>query len=156
MPRRTRRALPGVVLAAALLLSACGGGSSAAPAASEAPASSAGAVAITHKFGTTTVPANPARVLTVGYNEQDFAIALGVEPVGVREFLGYDAPQRPWLPEDLRGKSLPTVGSQEIAFEQVATSARTGRNPQTGEEIAIPAGKRVKVTAGSKLKAAVK
>ncbi len=43
-----------------------------------------------------------------------------------------------------------------IAFEQVATSARTGRNPQTGEEIKIAAGKRVKVTAGSKLKAAVK
>ena len=43
-----------------------------------------------------------------------------------------------------------------IAFEQVATSARTGRNPQTGAEIKIPAGKRVKVTAGSKLKAAVK
>ena len=43
-----------------------------------------------------------------------------------------------------------------IAFEQVATSARTGRNPQTGEEISIAAGKRVKVTAGSKLKAAVK
>jgi DNA-binding protein HU-beta len=43
-----------------------------------------------------------------------------------------------------------------IAFEQVETSARTGRNPQTGAEIKIPAGKRVKVTAGSKLKAAVK
>ena len=43
-----------------------------------------------------------------------------------------------------------------LSFEQVETSARTGRNPQTGEEIAIPAGKRVKVTAGSKLKAAVK
>lgn len=43
-----------------------------------------------------------------------------------------------------------------ISFEQVATSARTGRNPQTGAEIAIPAGSRVKVTAGSKLKAAVK
>ncbi len=43
-----------------------------------------------------------------------------------------------------------------ISFEQVATAARTGRNPQTGAEISIPAGKRVKVTAGSKLKAAVK
>ncbi|WP_394289426.1 HU family DNA-binding protein [Microbacterium sp.] len=43
-----------------------------------------------------------------------------------------------------------------IAFEQVDTAARTGRNPQTGAEIKIPAGKRVKVSAGSKLKAAVK
>ena len=31
-----------------------------------------------------------------------------------------------------------------ISFEQVATAARTGRNPQTGAEIKIPAGKRVK------------
>ena len=43
-----------------------------------------------------------------------------------------------------------------LSFEQVTRSARMGRNPQTGEEISIPAGKRVKVTAGSKLKAAVK
>ena len=43
-----------------------------------------------------------------------------------------------------------------LSFETVNTAARTGRNPQTGAEIKIPAGKRVKVTAGSKLKAAVK
>lgn len=43
-----------------------------------------------------------------------------------------------------------------ISFEQVATSARTGRNPQTGATIEIPAGRRTKVTAGSKLKAAAK
>ena len=35
-------------------------------------------------------------------------------------------------------------------------AARTGRNPQTGAEIQIPAGHSVKVSAGSKLKAAAK
>ena len=48
------------------------------------------------------------------------------------------------------------LGPEVIPGEQVDTAARTGRNPQTGAEIKIPAGKRVKVTAGSKLKAAVK
>lgn len=43
-----------------------------------------------------------------------------------------------------------------LSFETVDTAARTGRNPQTGETIQIPAGKRVKVSVGSKLKAAVK
>jgi DNA-binding protein HU-beta len=43
-----------------------------------------------------------------------------------------------------------------IAFESADTAARTGRNPQTGETINIAAGKRVKVSVGSKLKAAVK
>ena len=40
-----------------------------------------------------------------------------------------------------------------ISFEQGARSARTGRNPQTGATIQVPASKTAKVSAGSKLKA---
>ncbi len=43
-----------------------------------------------------------------------------------------------------------------IKFEQTDRSARTGRNPQTGAEIKIPASKAVKVTAGATLKAIAK
>jgi DNA-binding protein HU-beta len=43
-----------------------------------------------------------------------------------------------------------------LTFEQTTRSARTGRNPQTGEPIQVPATKAVKITAGSKLKAAAK
>ena len=43
-----------------------------------------------------------------------------------------------------------------VSFEQTDRAARTGRNPQTGETIQIAASKGVKVSAGSKLKAAVK
>ena len=43
-----------------------------------------------------------------------------------------------------------------ISFEQTQRAARTGRNPQTGEAIQIKASKGVKISAGSKLKAAVK
>ena len=42
-----------------------------------------------------------------------------------------------------------------MAIERTDRAARTGRNPQTGETIQIPAGNGVKLTAGSKLKAAV-
>ena len=48
--------------------------------------------------------------------------------------------------------SFPGFGT----FEVRERAARTGRNPQTGAEIQIAAGHRVKLTAGSKLKAAVK
>ena len=41
------------------------------------------------------------------------------------------------------------------AFERTDRAARQGRNPQTGETIQIPAGHSVKLSAGSKLKAAV-
>lgn len=43
-----------------------------------------------------------------------------------------------------------------ISFEQTQRAARTGRNPATGETIQIPASNAVKVSAGSKLKAAAK
>ncbi|MDF2574306.1 MAG: integration host factor [Agromyces sp.] len=43
-----------------------------------------------------------------------------------------------------------------LAVERTSRAARTGRNPQTGATIDIPAGHSVKVSAGSKLKAAVK
>jgi DNA-binding protein HU-beta len=43
-----------------------------------------------------------------------------------------------------------------IAFEKTHRAARTGRNPQTGDAIDIAASDSVKVSAGSKLKAAVK
>jgi DNA-binding protein HU-beta len=42
------------------------------------------------------------------------------------------------------------------AFEVVERAARTGRNPQTGETIAIPATKGIKFKASAPLKAAVK
>ena len=40
-----------------------------------------------------------------------------------------------------------------ISFEQGARSARTGRNPQTGETIQVAATNTVKVSVGAKLKA---
>ena len=43
-----------------------------------------------------------------------------------------------------------------LSIERTHRSARTGRNPQTGETLQIPAGTGVKVSAGSKLKAAAK
>src|SRR6218665_1870497 len=68
-----RRAVP--ALALSLLLSV--------------PAWAAGfPVTIENAFGTTTVPAKPLRVVSIGYVEQDFLYALGVAPVGVREWFG--------------------------------------------------------------------
>ena len=98
------------------------GGEGEASAPSTAP-SAAFPVTIEHQFGTTTIPSAPQRVVTVGYNEQDFVLAFDVVPVGVREFLGYDAPNRPWAPASIRGKQIPTVGANELEFEKIATLA---------------------------------
>lgn len=112
-------------LAATLTLAACGD-----DAEDPAPAAGSGDVTaeaaafpttITHKFGKTEVEAEPKRVVTVGYTEQDVVLALGVTPVGTREFLGgYDDEQRPWAQQALAGKAIPSVGGEEINYEAVA------------------------------------
>lgn len=43
-----------------------------------------------------------------------------------------------------------------VSVERTARAARVGRNPQTGETIQIAASNGVKISAGSKLKAAAK
>ena len=51
-----------------------------------------------------------------------------------------------------RGEKVAVSGL--LTVERTTRSARTGRNPQTGESIDIPAANTVKVTAGSNLKKA--
>ena len=54
------------------------------------------------------------------------------------------------------GKGNEVAITGYLKFEKANTKARTGRNPQTGATIQVPAGTRTKVTVGSKLKAAGK
>ena len=120
--RRWLRAAAALVATAAL--AACGNSQPAAPAApSAAPAETTAAapafpVTIPHKFGSTTIEAEPARVVTVGWNDQDFALALGVVPVSTREWFE-EYPTYPWVKSALNGQQLPTF-SDEIDLEAIA------------------------------------
>jgi iron complex transport system substrate-binding protein len=78
-------------------------------------------VTIEHAFGSTTIPAAPRRVVTIGFNEADFALALGVVPVGVRDFIGeYAEESRPWAQEALGGATPEVVGGNELELEKIA------------------------------------
>jgi iron complex transport system substrate-binding protein len=123
VPRRPFRTVLLAVMAAVLTSGAVACSSSADDTALAAPSSSDGSwpLSIENRFGTTEVPAAPERVVTVGFNDQDFVLALGVTPVGVRENLGdYDVANRPWAQEQVAGAEFPTVGGQEIDVEAVA------------------------------------
>lgn len=79
-------------------------------------------VTIAHKQGSTTVESAPTKVVTVGYNEEDFVLALGVTPVGTRSPLGsYDATQRPWAVDQLPAGGFTSVGQAELNFETIAS-----------------------------------
>ncbi|MGY1695055.1 ABC transporter substrate-binding protein [Geodermatophilus sp. SYSU D00814] len=122
LPRPARLAVPLAVLVLSGGLTACGGsGDDTASAAGPSSSSGAFPVTIENRFGTTEIPAEPQRVVTVGFNDQDFVLALGVTPVGERELLGdYDATARPWAQDLLPAEDIPTVGSDEIDLEAVA------------------------------------
>ena len=54
-------------------------------------------VTIEHSFGMSSIEAQPRRVVSVGYVEQDFLYALGIAPVGVRNWWGsYAYATWPW------------------------------------------------------------
>lgn len=76
-------------------------------------------VTISHKFGETVVPANPSRVVTVGWTDQDFVLPFGVVPVASREFFE-EYNDYPWVQTATGGEAIPTWGADEIDFEAIA------------------------------------
>lgn len=105
-----KRLLTSTITMASVLLAAC----AVPPAASSAPAAAttsapnsvaetaaeaaaAFPVTIKHKFGSTTIEKPPERVLSLGYNDQDPILALGVTPIATRFWFG-DQPNAifPW------------------------------------------------------------
>jgi iron complex transport system substrate-binding protein len=105
------------------VLAACGDddSDSGAAATSTTPAATAFPVTIKHALGEATIESEPKRVVTIGFNEADFALALGVQPVGERNVLGdFDADNRSWA-RDLMGEAKPEkVGSNELELEKIA------------------------------------
>ncbi|GAA1330236.1 iron-siderophore ABC transporter substrate-binding protein [Pseudonocardia xinjiangensis] len=109
------------LLAAAVLLAACaGGGSPADGAAAPAPGNAAFPVTVEHTLGSTVVPAEPRRVVSLGYTDQDALLALGVVPVAIREFTG-NRPFAtwPWAADHLQD-GQPQVLGAEIDPETIA------------------------------------
>jgi iron complex transport system substrate-binding protein len=78
-------------------------------------------VSISHKFGETKVPKDPARVVTVGWNDQDFVLALGLVPIVTRAwFDSYN--NYPWVQEATGGRGVATMGADGIDYEAVAAA----------------------------------
>lgn len=76
---------------------------------------------IGHKYGETEVSGVPGRVVTVGFTDQDYVLALGVKPVAVREWYGeYDYATWPWARDELGDAEPEILPPTELNFEQIA------------------------------------
>lgn len=117
----TRRRLLGAgsLLAGALLAGCADDDPGAAPAASPTPPGAGGfPVEIRHRFGVSRVDAQPERVVSVGYYEHDYAIALGVTPVAFSTRDGRQA--SPWTVDALAGAGPQVFSAAEVNIEAVA------------------------------------
>ncbi|MET8824475.1 iron-siderophore ABC transporter substrate-binding protein [Streptomyces sp. NPDC004610] len=117
---RSRRAprLAAALASATLLFAtaACGSGDddsgsdSAASGTESSGSSGAFPVTLDHKYGSTTIDAEPERIVTVGLTDQDSVLALGKVPVGATEWLGgYDGAVGPWAADKIGSAETPTV-----------------------------------------------
>lgn len=109
-----------VLCSAVVALAGCSSPSQG-PATPSAAPDGAFPVTIAHQYGSATIPAKPQRIVTIGFNEADFVLALGEKPVGEREVLGdFDADGRSWAQAALGGTQPEKVGGSELDFEKIA------------------------------------
>lgn len=88
---------------------ASAGTSTAAATSMAGPATDTFPITVEHRFGSTTVPAEPQRVVVVGLTEQDVLLELGVVPVATTEWYG-NQPDAVWpWARDLLGGAHPVV-----------------------------------------------
>ncbi|WP_137875415.1 iron-siderophore ABC transporter substrate-binding protein [Rhodococcus sp. Q] len=76
------------------------------------------------EFGATIVPADPRRVVSVGHNDHDTLLALGVVPVGVFDWYG-DQPDAtwPWAHDLLDGSTPAIVGTAGSGIDTEAVAS---------------------------------
>jgi iron complex transport system substrate-binding protein len=88
----------------------------------EASQPASASITVEHKFGRTTVPSEPKRIVSVGLTEQDTILALGFKPIATTEWYG-EQPYAvwPWAREAL-GDAKPVVltAADGFAFEKIA------------------------------------
>lgn len=121
------RRVMGALVAASLLLAGCGGGAGTAggaPAPATPASGAAFPVTIEHKYGQTTVPAEPKRIVSIGYQEHDFIYALGGKPVGVRWWYGpADDVIHPWTEPKAVGEKPQILKMESVELERIAALA---------------------------------
>lgn len=109
------------VTVAALALTGCASTSASGDSTDKASASSgAFPVTVATKFGTVTVDSKPKRIVALGWGDAETALALGVQPVGASDWLGFGGDGvGPWA-KGLYTKSPKIIKTLEPSYEAIA------------------------------------
>lgn len=110
------------LMAAALLLTGCStGGDRATSSASEATeAAGTFPQTVDTAFGEVTIDKAPQRVVALGWSDAETALALGVQPVGASDWLGFGGNGvGPWA-ADLYDESPEIIETMEPSYEAIA------------------------------------
>jgi iron complex transport system substrate-binding protein len=121
---RSLRRLPAALLAfvLAVVLSGCGGSGDEPADAGASTGDGTFPVTVEHKYGTTEIPEEPKRVVTLGLSDQDAVLALGVKPVGAVDWFKEEPYGKwPWT-KDLWGDTPPEIVGErdEYNMEKIA------------------------------------
>ncbi|MEH3079023.1 MAG: iron-siderophore ABC transporter substrate-binding protein [Quadrisphaera sp.] len=126
MRRRDLLALvPATAIAAALAACSSGstaseGASSAAPSGSAGSAGGAFPATVQTKFGDVTIASAPQRVVALGWGDAETALALGVQPVGASDWLGFGGEGvGPWA-KGLYTQAPVIIETLEPSYEAIA------------------------------------
>ncbi|MGQ5694628.1 iron-siderophore ABC transporter substrate-binding protein [Rhodococcus erythropolis] len=126
VPSRSTRILAALFTTAAIIgFSTACGTSQGVDTASATQSNDAFPVTIEHAQGSTTIDAEPQRVVTLGYTDHEPLLALGVEPVGMAEWWGSGMDESwPWTKNYWKGKTPTYINSGgDFNFEQIASLA---------------------------------
>ena len=100
------------ILASLLVLAGCGGGDS--------ESSDTSGPSVDTKFGSVDVPADPQRVVALGWGDAETALALGVQPVGASDWIEFGGTGvGPWA-EDLYDEAPEIIATMEPDYEAIA------------------------------------
>ncbi len=120
-PRPRTIAGVAVVLLLGIVLSACG--SSEGASGNDESRQSESDITIEHKFGSTRVPADPRRVVSLGYTEQDALVLFDVQPIAELD------------PDLIMGL---TAGLTDVEYEKLSQIAPTVVQPAEYPDFATP------------------
>lgn len=119
MSRRLPARLAVVAAALVLTLGACDSGGDESTEGKESAPTGGGdfPVTVEHAYGTTEIPEEPTRIITLGLSDQDPLLALGVKPIAVSPWYGeYDHATWPWAQDEL-GDAEPVVLNDGVRDE---------------------------------------